>query len=207
MSTLAGGLQKRLLPGYSAGRQITFMRPPPGDPEAKLNECWLLQWTLYGLCCSPCNWYNKISKVLQALGLQPSLKIPCLFTGFIWDLNNSTGKPNTKPLSLGLYINNFVYFVKDPAVEGLFCHLLHDHCRVDLMGVVEWFLGVHFLWRITPSSVLVHLNQSGFAANLVESFFRESRDPTPTATPYRSGISINSIAPSTEADNCPALLC
>jgi len=41
------------------------------------------------------------------------------------------------------------------------------------MGVVEceWFLGIHFAWRITPTSVSVNLNQSGFAANLVEVSF------------------------------------
>ena len=72
------------------------------------------------------------------------------------------------------------------------------------MGIVEWFLGVHFSWRITPSSVAVHLNQSGFASNLVESFFGDTRNPTPTATPYRNGVPINSIAPSTDADDSPA---
>ncbi len=72
------------------------------------------------------------------------------------------------------------------------------------MGIVEWFLGVHFSWRIAPSSVAVHLNQSCFASNLVESFFGDTHNPTPTATPYRSGIPIDSIAPSTDADNSPA---
>jgi hypothetical protein len=72
------------------------------------------------------------------------------------------------------------------------------------MGIVEWFLGVHFSWRITPSSVAVHLNQSGFASNLVESFFGDTRNPTPTATPYRNGVPIDSIAPSTDADDSPA---
>ena len=72
------------------------------------------------------------------------------------------------------------------------------------MGIVEWFLGVHFSWRITPSSVDVHLNQSGFAANLVERFARQSRNATPTATPYRSGVPIDSIAPSLDADDSPA---
>ena len=75
------------------------------------------------------------------------------------------------------------------------------------MGNIEWFLGVHFLWRITPSSVSVHLNQSGFDANLVESFFRDSWEPTPTDSPYCSGIPIDSIAPSAEAEDCLALLC
>jgi hypothetical protein len=74
------------------------------------------------------------------------------------------------------------------------------------MGVVEWFLGIHFSWRITSTSVAVHLNQSGFAANLVESFFQDSRNETPTATPYRSGVPIDSIAPSTEDDDSPSQL-
>ena len=72
------------------------------------------------------------------------------------------------------------------------------------MEIVEWFLGVHFSWRITPTSVAVHLNQSGFASNLVESFFDDSRTPTPTANPYWSGVPINTIAPSTNADDLPA---
>ena len=69
------------------------------------------------------------------------------------------------------------------------------------MGIVEWFLGIHFSWRITPSSVDVHLNQSGFATNLVEQFALQARTETPTATPYRSGVPIDSIAPSTDADD------
>ena len=69
------------------------------------------------------------------------------------------------------------------------------------MGIVEWFLGVHFSWRVTSSSVLVHMNQSGFATNLVESFSLQSCNETPTATPYRSGIPIDSIAPSTDAND------
>jgi hypothetical protein len=74
------------------------------------------------------------------------------------------------------------------------------------MGIVEWFLGVHFSWRITPSSVAVHLNQSGFATYLVESFARHSRNATPTETPYCSGIPIDSIAPSLDAYDSPVQL-
>jgi hypothetical protein len=110
------------------------------------------------------------------------------------------------PLSLGIYVDDFVYFSADPAAEDLFCRLLAECCNVDFMGIVEWFLGIHFSWRITPSSVVVHMNQSGFATNLVESFFRQSRDVTPTATPYRSGVPIDSIAPSLDPNNSPAQL-
>ncbi len=73
------------------------------------------------------------------------------------------------------------------------------------MGIVSWILGMHFLWRIMPSSVMVHLNQSGFASNLVESFSMHDRNQMPTATAYQSGIPINAIAKSSEDDDSPAL--
>jgi hypothetical protein len=56
----------------------------------------------------------------------------------------------------------------------------------------------------TPSSVDVHLNQSGFATNLVENFALQAQTETPTATPYRSGVPIDSIAPTTDVDDSPA---
>jgi hypothetical protein len=101
-------------------------------------------------------------------------------------------------LSLGIYVDDFVYFLEDPAVKSLFFWLLCKHCNVDFMGIVSWFLGVHFLWQTTPSLVAVHLNQSGFASNLVESFLMHDRNQLPTATPYRSGIPIDTIAESSE---------
>jgi hypothetical protein len=75
------------------------------------------------------------------------------------------------------------------------------------MGMVEWFLGIHFARSITSTSVSVHLNQSGFASNLVECFFHDSRNVTSTAMPYRSGIPIDAIALSTDDDDSPAQLC
>jgi hypothetical protein len=74
------------------------------------------------------------------------------------------------------------------------------------MGIVEWFLGVHFSWRITPTLVSVHLNQSGFATNSVKSFSRQTSNKTPTATPYQLGIPIDSIDPSIDANDCPTQL-
>jgi hypothetical protein len=110
------------------------------------------------------------------------------------------------PLSLGLYVDDFVYFPEDPKVEVLFERLLQERVKVDFMGLVEWFLGIHFSWHFTSSRVDVHLNQTGFAASLVELFCWDSWDPTPTATPYQSGVPINSIAPSPGADDYPSQL-
>jgi hypothetical protein len=184
--------------------ETTIVQPPSGDPEAAPNEYWLLLCTLYGLRRSPQHWFDKIDAILWSIGLTPLLEDPCLYTGFIQDPKNPTGTQSSSPLSLGLYVDDFVYFSKNPAVEALFGRLLAKRCKVDFMGVVKWFLGAHFSWCITSSLVAIHLTQSGFASNLVKSFFRESHNPTPTATPYRSGIPINSIAPSTDDDNSPA---
>ncbi len=184
--------------------EITIVCHPAGDPKTDTNKYWLLQKTLYGVWRSLRHWYDKINRILKSIGLRPSLEDPCLFTGFLKHPDDPTSTPSSAPLSLGLYVDNFVYLSENPAVEALFCHLLSAHCKVDSMGIVEWFLGVHFSWRITSSAHLVHLNQSGFAANLMESFFWESRNLTPTATPYRSGILIDAIAPSTDDDVSPA---
>jgi hypothetical protein len=113
------------------------------------------------------------------------------------------GHVSDKPLSLGLYVDDFVHFLEDPDDEKLFSCLLSEHCRVDFRGIVEWFLGVHFLWCISSSLVSVHLNQSGFASNLVESFFRETREASPLATPYRSGLLVDSIAFSIDKADSP----
>ncbi len=151
--------------------KITIVQPPSGDPKAQPHEYWLLLCTLYSLCWSPCHWYNKITKILVFIGLTPTLKDPCLFTGFVHDPHQPDAPSLVHPLLLGLYVDDFIYFSEDPAVEALFCHLLGEHCKVDFIGIVEWFLGVHFSWRISSSNVSVHMNQSGFASNLVESFF------------------------------------
>ncbi len=110
------------------------------------------------------------------------------------------------PLSLGLYVDDFVYFSEDPDVEVLFEHLIWEWVKADFMGFVEWFLGIHFSWCFTSLRIDVHLNQTGFAANLVEQFCQDSWDPTPTATPYWSEVPIDSIAPSPDTDNSPSQL-
>jgi hypothetical protein len=103
-------------------------------------------------------------------------------------------------------MDDFVYFSKDPADEDLFCRLLGEHCKVDFMEILKWFLGIHFSWRISSLAVYVHMNQLGFASNLIESFFCETPNANPLATPHQSGIPMDSISPSTNADDSPAQL-
>ena len=69
------------------------------------------------------------------------------------------------------------------------------------MGTVEWFLGIHFSWKRSSDSHLdVHMNQAGYAANLVERFGYHHRLPSPLATPYRSGFPVDAVPPSTRDD-------
>jgi hypothetical protein len=193
--------------GVFPPEEITIVPPPLGDPDTPKHKYWLLQKTLYGFRCSPHHWYKKIDSILRSIGLTPKPYDPCFYTGFVHDLHDPSAVRSMVLLSLGLYVDDFVYFSEDPAVEALFERLLRERVKVDFMGLVEWFLGVHFSWRFTSSQVDVHLNQTGFAANLVEQFCQESWDVTPTATPYCSGVPIDSIAPSTNADDSPAQLC
>jgi hypothetical protein len=134
--------------------EITIVRPPSGNPEAKPDKYWLLKQTLYGLRCSPRHWYDKINAILRLMGLQPSLEDPCLYTGYVHDPANPSIKLTMAPLCLSIYVDNFVYFSADPAVEELLCRLLAERSTVDFMGIVEWFLGVHFSWCITALEVL-----------------------------------------------------
>ncbi len=107
---------------------------------------------------------------------------------------------------MGLYVDDFVYFSADLAVEALFERLLQECLKVNFMGLVEWFLGIHFSWRITRSRVDVNLNQTGFAANLAKQFCSDSWDPTPMAMPYCPGVPIDSTASSSNDDDSPSQL-
>ena len=74
------------------------------------------------------------------------------------------------------------------------------------MGTVEWFLGTHFQWLITPEVVSVHLCQTGFAANLVKENNIHLSNITHNATPYRSGLPIDAITESDEDKECPTFV-
>jgi hypothetical protein len=69
------------------------------------------------------------------------------------DPSNPADSPSSEPLTLGLYANDFVYFSMDPEVEAEFQHLLKQQVTVNFMERVEWFLGTHFQWSVTPDVV------------------------------------------------------
>ena len=186
--------------------EITIVKPPIGDPDATKDEYWLLKRTLYGLRRSPKHWYDKIRKILNSMGLHQNAYDPCLFSGQVIDPSDSLDSPTSSHLTLGLYVDDFVYFSEDPAVEAKFERLLKQEATVDFMGTVEWFLGTHFQWLVTPDLVQVHLSQTGFASHLVEDNNIHLRNVTPDATPYRSGLPIDACPESNEYEMDPTFI-
>jgi hypothetical protein len=132
-----GDCKNAFCQGTLPDNEITIVKPPIGDPDAKKDEYWLLTRTLYGLRRSPRHWYNKITAVLNSLGLKANASDPWLFTGSIVDPSNPAAGDPTAPLTLGIYMDNFVYFSKNPEVEHWFEQLLANLVTVEFMGNVK----------------------------------------------------------------------
>ena len=162
--------------------------------------------TLYGLRHSPKHWYDKIQKIFHKLGLQQNAYDPCLFIGNILDPSDPLDSPSTSPLTLGIYVDDFVYFLENPDVEAKFVCLLKEEIMVDFMGTVEWFLGTHFQWMVMPDLVQVHLSQTGLASHLVEENNIHLCNITPDATPYWFGLPIDACPESDKDDKSPTFL-
>jgi hypothetical protein len=97
--------------GILPPEETTIVRPPSGDPDADPQEYWLLL---------------KTNAILISIGLKPSLEDPCLYSGFIQDPSDPSSAKSTSPLTLGLYVDDFLYFSEDPSVEAIFCCLLAE---------------------------------------------------------------------------------
>ena len=90
-------------------------------------------------------WLNAIQAVRHSHNQPyPKPHDPCFYTGFILDSRDPLALASLIPLSPGLYVDDFVYFSEDPAVESLFELLLKEQVNVDFRGLTEWFLGIHF---------------------------------------------------------------
>jgi hypothetical protein len=199
-----GNCKNAFCQGILPPDEITIVKPPIGDPDKKKDEYWLLKRTLYGLQRSPKHWYDKIRKILTSLGLKQNPYDPCLFCGNIIDPTDPSDSPSSSPLMLGLYVDDFVYFSVDPTVEAKFERLLQQQSMVlEYMGTVEWFLGTHFQWLVTPDAVKVHLSQTDFASHLVEDNDVHLRNIMPDATPYRSGLPIDAGPESNKDETTP----
>jgi hypothetical protein len=139
--------------------------------------------------------------ILQNIGFCQNVYDPCLITGHIVDPTDPTDIPSLEPLTLGIYMNNFVYLPTNPTVQARFQPLLKKYVTVDFMGIVKWFLGTHFQWMVMPDEVKVNLSQPGFESHLIKDNKVHLRNITPDATPYRSGLPIDACPESNDNED------
>ena len=122
------------------------------------------------------------------MGLQKNTYNSCLYTGFIQDPEDPFDSPALLHLTLGLCADDFVFFSTSDAVEAKFQQILSHLITANSMDVMEWFLGIHFSWRLSKGDVDVHMDQSRFSRNLIEFFDLQHKCQTPNATSYLGGI-------------------
>ena len=163
-----------------------IVRPPAGCPITPPNTYWKLIRTLYGLRRSPRHWFDRVTDILQDIGLSRCPNAPCLFHGHVI--------PGRAKFYLGIYVDDFVYFSQDPEVEAEFEKKLNAKHTTDFMGQVSHFLGIRFQWRKhDDETISVHMSQEAFIDNLISEAGLQHDSATTKPTPFRSGLPIDSI--------------
>ena len=71
------------------------------------------------------------------MGLQKNIYDPYLYTGFIQDPDDSSDTPSLVPFTLGLYMDDFLFFFTSDTNESKSQSILSRIFMVDFMGVVE----------------------------------------------------------------------
>ena len=118
------------------------------------------------------------------MGLHTSLQNPRLFQDVL-SSEDSPASSTDKPLHLGIYVEDFVYFLEDTAIEQRFERLLASKLRVEFMSTVNWFLGTQFEWSSHQDGALsCHLSQEAYAYNIVKRYRLAEINFNPLTTPY-----------------------
>jgi len=163
-----------------------FVRPPVGCLRSPPGTYWKLLRSLYSLKRAPKLWFDKLSSYLKAMGLKCCTNKPCLFFGSLIE-----GEP---PIYVGICINDIIYFSSSDKVEQEFEHQLSSIGEIDFMGQVTHFLGTEFTWyHHGDGNVSVNLTQQWFTENLLDSNGYSSDTMSTLTSPYRSGLSIDTI--------------
>jgi hypothetical protein len=123
--------------------------------------------------------------LMAKIGLVTCPHDPCIFTGTIVD--------SQPPIYLGVYVDDFTYFLLSDKVERAVEHAMHQHLRVDFMGDVAWFLGCSYVWQCTEDNKLtVSITQTAKIESMLDEF--DMSDCNATNSPYCSGMVIDRIS-------------
>jgi hypothetical protein len=163
-----------------------IIRPPHGCPITPSNTYLLLKKTLYGLRRSPRHWYNTCKAALESIGLSACPNAPCIFSGIIVE-----GEP---PLTLGLFVDDFLYFSQSSKVEKAFEEKFGAIFDTDFQGEINHFLGINFnCYRDDENHVTVHMSQENDALELIIKAHLDHPSTASKDTPYRSGHPVDSV--------------
>jgi len=120
------------------------------------------------------------------MGLSNSSNSPCLFKGILID--------GEAEIFVGIYVDDIIYFSSSNEVERKFEELLSSIGSVDFMGQVTHFLGIEFTWHHhSDGNISVNLTQQSFVEMLLENLGISSSTISTFTSPYRAGLSIDSI--------------
>ena len=166
--------------------EICVVTPPRGCPFSKPGTYWRLKKTLYGLRRSPRHWYQNFSGVLQEIGLKKCPHDPCVFVG---------KSPTGGTIYFGTYVDDCAYFGTDDETEQWFKQELDSRLKIDFMGPLSYYIGVHYAWgRTSDGRLTVHLSQSGHIHKMLDKHGMDSPDTHhPVHTPFCSGLVIDSV--------------
>ena len=166
--------------------EVCVVTPPKGCPFSAPGTYWRLKKTLYGLRRSPRHWYKTFCKVLEDIGLTKCPHDPCVYKG---------QSPTGGTIFFGMYVDDCAYFGSDDATERWFERELGSRLKIDFMGDLSYYLGVHYVWGKTSDGRLtVHLSQAGQIHKMLDKHGMASPDSHyPVKTPFRSGLVIDSL--------------
>ena len=114
-----GDVSQAFYQSFLPDNKINVSSLPNGCPTTPLKSYWHMMKTLYGLCRSPCHWYEKACTILTSIGLQQCPNTPCIFHRSI-----IKDKP---PLYVEIYVNNFIYFSQSSSIEEDFALQFSTH--------------------------------------------------------------------------------
>jgi hypothetical protein len=120
------------------------------------------------------------------MGLKSSSNSPCLFFGTLIE--------GQAPIYVGIYVDDIIYFSPSDDTEREFERRLSSIGEIDFMGKVSHFLGIEFTWhRKDDGNISVNLTQQSLTETLLDSIGCSTTSTSTFTTPYRSGLSIDSI--------------
>ncbi|MGH3053512.1 MAG: hypothetical protein ACRDL7_00865 [Gaiellaceae bacterium] len=126
--------------------------------------------------------------MISDIGLIQSRHQLCLWYGVLI--------PGQPPIYVALWVDDFIYFSASVVVERHFELALSSKVKVDFMGDSEFFLGTQFDWtRDNKGNVTCSLSQPGYIHMMVEKMNLQDANTSPRSTPYRSGLTIDSLPP------------